>query len=434
MTRDEHLFGPGPKRILSLDGGGVRGLITLGILEQVEALLKQRVPLANREAFRLSDYFDLIGGTSTGALIAVQLAMGEPVADITARYLKLCPKLFGRPKKVHFFRSRHDTEVFDREIRDSLRELMKKRGHNPELEPDLDTPLLRTGLAVVTKRINTGSVWVQTNNPRHKYWDRDNPSWKDHWERTDPAQTFYANRSYPLSKVVLASASAPFYFDPVKLDVDRQQIGVFLDGGVSPFNDPSSELMMMAALAADGAAADGNGAGVSPHGFSWKTGADQIYLLSVGTGTYRIRHEAEQFRKLSVQKQGIEALKGLIADAQKNTRVWMQAISVPPRTGPQIDVQHLIDGNLGSMRGLRLTAPPLLTYRRVDATIDKAWLARHLELDFTDAIIKDLKEIDCHHKTMHERCIAIGQQTALRFLDTGDFPKTFDLPGWTQSA
>ena len=64
-TRDDHLFGPGPKRILSLDGGGVRGLVTLGMLRRVETILRERMPAEKQDAFRLCDYFDLIGGTST---------------------------------------------------------------------------------------------------------------------------------------------------------------------------------------------------------------------------------------------------------------------------------------------------------------------------------------------------------------------------------
>jgi uncharacterized protein len=64
LSRDDHLFGPGPKRILSLDGGGVRGLITLGMLTKVEGILKARSP--DPEGFRLSDYFDLIGGCRRG--------------------------------------------------------------------------------------------------------------------------------------------------------------------------------------------------------------------------------------------------------------------------------------------------------------------------------------------------------------------------------
>ena len=71
---EQHLFSPGPKRILALDGGGVRGILTLAILERMEALLRERSSTPN--SFRLCDYFDLIGGTSTGSIIASGLALG----------------------------------------------------------------------------------------------------------------------------------------------------------------------------------------------------------------------------------------------------------------------------------------------------------------------------------------------------------------------
>ena len=60
-SRDRHLFGPGPKRILSLDGGGVRGVIALAFLERIETVLTA----GTGAAVRLSDHFDLIGGTSS---------------------------------------------------------------------------------------------------------------------------------------------------------------------------------------------------------------------------------------------------------------------------------------------------------------------------------------------------------------------------------
>ena len=41
-SRDRHLFGPGPKRLLALDGGGVRGALTVAFLERIETLLKER--------------------------------------------------------------------------------------------------------------------------------------------------------------------------------------------------------------------------------------------------------------------------------------------------------------------------------------------------------------------------------------------------------
>ena len=50
-TRDEHLFGPGPKRILALDGGGIRGALTLGYLKRIEEILRQRA--GGDPAFRL---------------------------------------------------------------------------------------------------------------------------------------------------------------------------------------------------------------------------------------------------------------------------------------------------------------------------------------------------------------------------------------------
>jgi patatin-like phospholipase/acyl hydrolase len=70
-TSKQHLEPGSPRRILTLDGGGLRGILTLGILESVECELRQRH--GNDPSFRLSDYFDLIVGTSTGAIITATL-------------------------------------------------------------------------------------------------------------------------------------------------------------------------------------------------------------------------------------------------------------------------------------------------------------------------------------------------------------------------
>ena len=86
-TRDEHLFGDGPKRMLALDGGGIRGALTLGYLERLEAILRERN--WNDPDFRLCDYFDLIGGTSTGSIIATGLALGFSVEKLTDIYRAL---------------------------------------------------------------------------------------------------------------------------------------------------------------------------------------------------------------------------------------------------------------------------------------------------------------------------------------------------------
>ena len=90
--RDRHLFEPGRKRILSLDGGGVRGILSLGILESVE----RELSALEGKPVRLGDWFDLIGGTSTGSIIATGLALGMSVADLRALYITIAPRIFKR--------------------------------------------------------------------------------------------------------------------------------------------------------------------------------------------------------------------------------------------------------------------------------------------------------------------------------------------------
>ena len=75
-----------PCRILSLDGGGAKGFYTLGVLKEIEAMLGQ--PLHER--------FDLIFGTSTGAIIAALLALGHSIDDILSLYKKHVPSVMGR--------------------------------------------------------------------------------------------------------------------------------------------------------------------------------------------------------------------------------------------------------------------------------------------------------------------------------------------------
>ncbi|MHB8743682.1 MAG: patatin-like phospholipase family protein [Sulfuricaulis sp.] len=71
-------------RILSLDGGGAKGFYTLGVLNQLEALLGRKL---------LCEQFDLIFGTSTGAIIASLLALGKTVAEVHTLYKDHVPHL-----------------------------------------------------------------------------------------------------------------------------------------------------------------------------------------------------------------------------------------------------------------------------------------------------------------------------------------------------
>ena len=80
ITLKQHFESNRPKRILALDGGGIRGALTLGYLKRIEEILRKQHD--DDPDFRLCDYFDLIGGTSTGSIIASCLAIGMKVEEI----------------------------------------------------------------------------------------------------------------------------------------------------------------------------------------------------------------------------------------------------------------------------------------------------------------------------------------------------------------
>lgn len=77
------------KRILSIDGGGIRGTFPAAFLASLEEDLGQPI----------GRYFDLITGTSTGGIIAIGLALGLKAADILALYEKNGPAIFGQEYK-----------------------------------------------------------------------------------------------------------------------------------------------------------------------------------------------------------------------------------------------------------------------------------------------------------------------------------------------
>jgi patatin-like phospholipase/acyl hydrolase len=76
----------GPKRfrILSLDGGGIKGAFTAAVLAEWE----------KRTGRVIVDHFDLIAGTSTGGIIALGLGLGLPAGEILEFYEKQGPKIF----------------------------------------------------------------------------------------------------------------------------------------------------------------------------------------------------------------------------------------------------------------------------------------------------------------------------------------------------
>lgn len=87
-----------PFKVLSLDGGGIRGLYTACVLQGV---LKRFLPDSNSSP-DLGGCFDLIVGTSTGGILACALAAGVPIDEVIDLYKYDGPKIFTNPKKSHF--------------------------------------------------------------------------------------------------------------------------------------------------------------------------------------------------------------------------------------------------------------------------------------------------------------------------------------------
>jgi len=75
-----------PFRVLSLDGGGMRGTYTATYLDKIADTFAKR---RNVGALDIGAGFDLIVGTSTGGIIAPALATGVPLSDIVALYVDL---------------------------------------------------------------------------------------------------------------------------------------------------------------------------------------------------------------------------------------------------------------------------------------------------------------------------------------------------------
>ncbi|HKR82935.1 MAG TPA: patatin-like phospholipase family protein [Terriglobales bacterium] len=230
-----------PHRMLALDGGGIRGIITLGILEKIEKLVKDKT------GDKLCDYFDYIGGTSTGAIIAAGLARGMTTADLMEFYSSCGKQMFDPAWIVERIKYLYTSDPLKAKLQDVF-------GPATTLEPDN----LKCLLLIVTKNVTTDSPWPVSSNPDAKY--------------NDPARRD-CNLRIPLWQLVRSSTAAPVFFPPevVQWDAnDQSQTFVFVDGGVTPYNNPAFLLYRMATEPA--------------YCLNWKTGEDRLLLISVGTG------------------------------------------------------------------------------------------------------------------------------------------------------
>lgn len=326
MTVADKLRKAGPHTLLALDGGGVRGILAVETLAAIEALLQRE--LGRDDNFVLADYFDYIGGTSTGAMIAAALALGMRVDRVRRFYLDGGREIFARAgwnrRLLYKFRNDRLARLLRREI-----------GSDTTLGSDR----LRTLLMLVMRNATTNSPWCLSNNPAAKF------------NRVDTGEA--SNLDLPLWQLVRASTAAPTFFAPEVIRTGERS-HVFVDGAITMFNNPAFQLFLMATAA--------------PYQLHWPTGTDAMLLVSVGTGTHVAADEGLTPRQMNLLYHA-STVPAALMSAAKHEQDFLCRVFGDCRFG------DALDGEVGDLHGARgPVEPKLFTYLRYDATLTRAGL------------------------------------------------------------
>lgn len=362
------LYCKGTKRILALDGGGIRGVITLGFLKKIETFLREK---HSKKDLLLSDYFDLIGGTSTGAIIAGLLSIGKDVDFIIEKYKELGPKIFSQKNifLVNGFKGKYKSDKLKAELKNIFGDIT------------IGSEKVKTGLCIVAKRMDTGSVWPLINFPKGKYYEY--------------------NKGILLRNAIRASTAAPVYFIPEVIDVGFGEKGRFVDGGISMFNNPAMQLFLLATL----------------KGFSlnWQTGEHNLLLVSVGTGLFKPKVN-ERDVKDHVLYWGTVLPSSFMYDANIYNQLLLQYFSKSP-TGAEIDSE------IGNLKDDLITKEPLLTYLRYNVRLEENAIN---ELEIGEKYnLESLRKMD--EVKNYDILKKLGENGAEKFVLKNHFPDEFNL-------
>jgi uncharacterized protein len=262
-------------RILSVDGGGIRGLISVLVLAEIEKRLGEKT---NGKA-RIADYFHLFAGTSTGGLIALALTAprGVSTAELASFYTEDGP------------------EIFHRGLGHEIGSLWGLSGPKYSLDP------LREA---VERRLGKSTISEATRDLLVTSYDmtRSEPYFFKRWRALESAE-----RNFPISVAALATSAAPTYFPSHGL-----QGRALVDGGVFAAN-PS-----VAAIAEALGRQSDEPARLTP---------DDLFLVSVGTGEFETgfsQREVSKWGKLGWVTGGDEPpiLGAMLGGASDGADYW----------------------------------------------------------------------------------------------------------------
>lgn len=183
--------------ILSIDGGGIKGILPLMQLIELEKMLKAP----------LSEHFDYISGTSTGGIIAVLLSIGYNADEILNLYVQYGDQIFQKEfLRFGIFRTKYDDNNFNNIIDEYV-----KNKHLTDCKTSILIPAYNASK-------NKLELFKHNVNRKYEYWQED----------------------LPLFDVIRSTASAPSFFKPWIINSDK-----YIDGGLV-VNNPSQMTMLEA--------------------------------------------------------------------------------------------------------------------------------------------------------------------------------------------
>jgi uncharacterized protein len=390
------LASSGPKRVLALDGGGTRGLITLAFLERIEATLQAQ--LRRDDTFRLADYFDLIGGTSVGSIIAAQLAMGSRVSAIRERFDAWAPDIF-KARFLGKLRDRFDAGPLTRKLKSVVG------------DETMASDKLKTGLCIVMKRMDTGSVWPISNNPHHPYWLPRTIAGKNAARR--------GNRDYKIWELIRSSTAAPTFFSSHRIGIfeglhDGKDQGVFIDGAVSPHNNPALLLFMMAGI--KGYNLGGGDLATGP-GKAWPLGADNLLIISVGTGSFASKVAPGRIPHWDAA----QSMLGMIGDGSDLGLTLLQWMS--NSRAPWVIDRAVRDLAFDALHVDGAPAAPLLSFQRYDLKLEHDGLNKSRTPKVTEEELATLQELISTGNMA--RLYELAKVAAEQQVNGADFPLAF---------
>jgi len=342
----------GQKKILALDGGGIRGIITIEILYKIESELRIR---EKNPKLVLSDYFDFVAGTSTGALIGACVSMGMSVSEIRSFYEKNGKEMFDRAGRINEYKNGH--KYYDGNLREILQDICG-------IDTTLNSKKLKTLFLLMMHNMDTDSPWPVSNNPYAKY---------NNLEKRGKN----SNLHLPLWQLLRASTAAPTFFLPENIDIGGK-IYSFMDGAITPYNNPSFQAYLMSTLKA--------------YNLNWEKGEKNLLLVSVGTGNPDNKRSEDSI---------LDAL-GIVKHAKNVPTTLLNSIAYQQdmlcRIFGKCLVGDSLDSEIGDLKGANgsgCTDENLFTYLRYSVNLNRETF-NTLNLQHIDP--KDISPLDAVHR------------------------------------